>query len=571
MRIDIDSLGISQKLDDYTLVKELDQNRIKRSFNADARFRDADYSTLLEQTISGKGVEDATAVEMCGEDEISIQCNIMHNEGTIIHRSCLYSKKIFIKDPLTCIKDLEVNIFDYTPKKINSIQGTKLSYKYHIKGLKYINQDTLPDLNELLAYLGGIPAPYNAYIVSEVILLVTAVTKEFNHPTFGAYLAYAGHELELFVTYVRVQSGTKHSDKWEPIPGEAGLYYYTGFPPAEWSAPLYEGIATQEINEPEPGIFEKIDVYYINAKFSKGQFYPERDISNCISLNELLEGIFECSGLPLVSNFFGIDSDGSYPNNDVYSYANSYMHNMYIVQSYDIIREAALNDSFGVSGKLKAKKFIDGLMNLFNLLLIVDTQSNVIRLEHVSYFATKGIDFTTNGKDYGIQDEIEVNRELIGSEVWRYGVLTPNGYESTIKYDTIGDVQEKETIIENIITDVLSTLNNKNYEKDEFKKMFYLLQTDGSEIIDFNTHLYMGDVIKRFHYINRPLSKGLHDGNPVSFYGYSLGLSTELNYEGSIKDFIKFTPGNSTKIDNGTWMITKMEYSKGVMKMGIRK
>ena len=83
--------------------------------------------------------------------------------------------------------------------------------------------------------------------------------------------------------------------------------------------------------------------------------------------------------------------------------------------------------------------------------------------------------------------------------------------------------------------------------------------------------MYVNQLVKRFHYLNRPLPKGKHDGNDVSFYGFSIGLTTEVNYEGSIKDFAKFNPGNSIKVDNGTWLIQKMEYSKGHMKMGVKK
>lgn len=571
MTIEIPSLGITQPIDDYTLIKELDSNKIKRSFNADVKFEGTAYDVLLEQTLSGKGIEDATATEICGVDEISILCNIMHNEGTISHRSCQYSKKIFIKDALTCIKDLEVNIFDYPAKKINSIQGDQQIYRYYKKILKFISSETKPDLNEILSEMGGIPVPDTAYIVSDVYLYVVPKTIELNNSQFGLYTSYAGHECILTVTYMRIVSSIKHSDKWIPIPGSPGQYYYIGIPDPQWNSPLYEVISTEEINEPDPGIFSKDTIFYISALFRKGVFYVERDISNCIALNDVIDGIFQCVGIELVSNFFGINTDGSQPNNEFYQYALANLHNIYIAQSYDIIRESAIQDSFGVSGKIKAKKFIDSVMSLFNLLLIIDTAANKVRLEHISYFSTKGIDFTSNGKEYGFSDEIEVNRELIGQETWRFAAITPNGYETVIKYDVLGESQEKETQIEQIITDVFGTINNKEYEKDEYKKLFYLLHTDGSEIVDLNTQFYMPELVKRLHYINRPLPKGLHDGVAVSFSGYSIGLTADVTFESSLKDLVKFNPGNSIKTTNGTWMVTKMEYSKGVMKMGIKK
>lgn len=570
MIVEIDSLGISQPIEDYSLVKELDANKIKRSFNADVRFKDAAYSLLLEQTLSGKGVENATATENCGADTVTIDCNILHNEGVIHHRSCQYSKKIFIKDPLTCINDLEVNIFDYPATTVGSLQGTLEKYRYNRGGLMWFGEEVTPTLEAVLSFLGGIPAPIPTYTTESVIILV--VPKTIFHPGLGGgYLEYAGHTVKMIVTYSRLTDTTQHTADWFELIGTPGTYYFTLLNSGEWHAPKYETIITQELNEPEPDVFTITDVYYISALFTMGENRTDKQISNAISFNALMEGIFECAGIELRSNFFGINPDASYPDNEVYESALFEMQDLKIVQSYDVIREQAIEDSFGNSGKIKAKKFIDSIMSLFNLLLIVDNVANVIRLEHVSYFSTKGINFVTNGKEYGMSDEIEVNRDIIGSEAWRFAAITPNGYETKITYDVLGDVTDKEYQIEQLLTDVFGTINNKDYEKDEYKKLFFLLSTDGANVIGLNSGLLIDAVVRKYHYMNRPLPKGKHDGNDVSFYGFSIGLTTEVNYEGSIKDFAKFNPGNSIKVDNGTWLIQKMEYSKGHMKMGVKK
>lgn len=578
MVIELTNLGISQTVGDYKLAKELDGNRIKRTIDTVVGFHGDDYGLLLEQTLTGKGLDQATVTEQCGADDITISCNILHNEGKIKHRSCIYEKKVFIKDPLTCLKDLEVNIFDYSAKTIGSLQGTLEKYRHVASKLKWIAPDTNPELDEVITYLGGVPDPIPSYSIESIIILatVTTMTTLDERPEISiSYEKYAGHKCQIIVTYSRIIDTTQHSAEWIEVIGTPGTYYFSLLNAGIWHAPKYELISTNIImvieNEPDPDIFSFDTVYYLAAAFTFGQDQIDKDISNAVDFLELMEGIFECTGLVLTSNFFGINPDASEPDNEVYAYATTNMQQLKILQSYDIIREVAIQDSFANSGKLKAKKFLEELSKMFNLVLLIDTVANVLRLEHISYFNTKGLDFTTNSEDYGIGDVMEVNKELIGAETWRMAAQTPNGYQTKIVYDVIGDVVEEEYQIEQIITDVAGTINNVEYEKDEYKKLFYLVQTDGDNIIGLNTGMYIDNVVKRFHYINRVLPKGIHDGNPVSFSGYSLGITTDLEYQGSIKDFVKLNPCNSVKTRNGVFMITKMEFSKDIIKMEIRK
>ena len=75
------------------------------------------------------------------------------------------------------------------------------------------------------------------------------------------------------------------------------------------------------------------------------------------------------------------------------------MQDLKIIQSYDIIREGAINDSFWNIRKSKGQKFIESISTMFNLLIINDTVSNVVRIEHVSYFGTKGFNLPPTAKN----------------------------------------------------------------------------------------------------------------------------------------------------------------------------
>jgi len=227
MVIELTNLGISQTVGDYKLAKELDGNRIKRTIDTVVGFHGDDYGLLLEQTLTGKGLDEATVTEQCGADDITISCNILHNEGKIKHRSCIYEKKVFIKDPLTCLKDLEVNIFDYSAKTIGSLQGTLEKYRHLVSRVKYIPPDTNPDLDDIIAYLGGVPDPIPSYSIESIIILVMVNTIEVGSSTFGTYSQYAGHKCQMTVTYSRLTDSTQHSSEWIEVIGTPGTYYFS--------------------------------------------------------------------------------------------------------------------------------------------------------------------------------------------------------------------------------------------------------------------------------------------------------------------------------------------------------
>ena len=59
----------------------------------------------------------------------------------------------------------------------------------------------------------------------------------------------------------------KHSDKWIPIPGSPGRIIILEYPILNGIS-LYEVISTEEINEPDPGIF-KDTIFYISCFIRK--------------------------------------------------------------------------------------------------------------------------------------------------------------------------------------------------------------------------------------------------------------------------------------------------------------
>jgi hypothetical protein len=86
--------------------------------------------------------------------------------------------------------------------------------------------------------------------------------------------------------------------------------------------------------------------------------------------------------------------------------------------------------------------------------------------------------------------------------------------------------------------------------------------------------LSMRSIVENLHYRNRALKTGLHDNRPVTFSGYSVGLSAEISFFGSFKVFNKINPTNTVKLNvngNGTWLIDEMEIEGKKITLKIKK
>lgn len=133
----------------------------------------------------------------------------------------------------------------------------------------------------------------------------------------------------------------------------------------------------------------------------------EADItmSNGILLNDILPEIvdlLDCGIDEVVSDFFGINPDGTNPTNDAYDYSTddeATMQSVLLYQKSDVANAGASNDATRL--EMSLKDFFDsigtGSLNVFWTL----TESGgtvTLRIEHISYFeGVNGMDLTTLG------------------------------------------------------------------------------------------------------------------------------------------------------------------------------
>jgi hypothetical protein len=584
LKVELTSLGIQTQIQDYKVSKKIDDFGVVVDVDTDAIFdKENGYVVLLENTMQGNTKEPALITIPCGVDEIEINGYIGHNQGKVNFKSCRMEKAVKFENPIECIINKDINIFDYTPSETNTIQGN-LETEYVRKTVQVNNIAFLDpivensgnyvmSLNEALGNLGTLD-DFSSRGFFETYKRINV------YPIYGtigtSVIIYVYHAVVATIAWQRITSPTQLSDDWIPLPPSEGSGFYLPFAPISWKSPVITPLenAVDTVN----GIKR---IPYLDVFYEAGNSNSLKNVlvSNTFTVNEILEDIFACTGLELRSNFFNINVDNTNPNNSEYDFAIEYLQQLKIAQSFDIIRESAIEDSFGKSGTFSAKQMILEFNKLFGLILIYDSASDVMRWEHYTYFESKGIDFELQGIEYEFGDDADINKDIINTETWTMAQPSPtDGFYSTkIDYQNyslnseINDINKKS---DKFMTDIFGCLNNKDYEGDAYKKLFFLMATDGSNVIALNSSLSMRSIVENLHYRNRALKTGLHDNRPVTFSGYSVGLSAEISFFGSFKVFNKINPTNTVKLNvngNGTWLIDEMEIEGKKITLKIKK
>jgi hypothetical protein len=572
IKFELPELGMETIIESYSISKKRKEIAVLTEISTKARFENPDYDTLFRETVEGNTTEPALVTIFCGQEFEEFEATIRHNEGTFLHKACIAEKDVKIINPFECIKDNEINIFDYPADTIQTQLGAIERMTFSNSVISYNSDETyIFPLNEILALTGVGDLGSKGYFPEYIHASAEVQKNVYNDPTYGDYETYGGHSVSIYISYVRVISPTKLSENWLTLPATEGTgFYYVGLP-IKYGPPNISLTGIRDIIGFTPT--------YINVFYEAGKLNAFNDVglSNMIDFNKMMEGIFECVEYPLISNFFGINPDGSEPQNEEYLFALANYQSLRIAQASDIITANADDDAFGKSGLLKVKKALAEITMLFELLLVFDESEDVVRLEHISYFNQKGLNLVARDIPYELNDEITVNRENVNREFFRWAVQTETElfYQSTVDYQnyTIADkLNEKTEASELFVTDYISLLNNQKYDKDEYNKLFVLLATKDGGIIENNQSLAMVKLTNALKLTNRYSLRALKDGLPIVFKGYSIGFECEVKFAGSIGLFKKLFPMNTVKLSNGVWLIEEIEYKDSKnMTLKIRK
>ena len=561
---------------EYKLKKSVSNSFLKNDIETTVIYTGSDYEYLLNSTSIGDDKESGTIEVNCGGTTYTKAAILKHTEGKLDLNKCKFEKNITFENQLDCLLNNEINIFDYPVSETSTVVGDIQRESYFKTELIYVGEYTqeledIYNINKMLSIVGTYPdKSAEGYVVETVQL---NVLPEFNYETglvngsIQEYGVYLGHSVTLSVSYVRFYSLTSLGANWFPLIG--GGFYYKFEIVNDWASPVEAPYSQLNQAGESPT--------YGTVTYLKGRYgvFSNTQISNTVKISAILEDIFSCTGKTLVSDFFGINPDDTAPQNPEYSFAESFCKNIKIAQSYDIIREAALEDSFGKSGLIRTKDFLTDLCLMYNLLIVSYDAEMKVRIEHVSYYSSKGIDLV--GETYEI-GEVDINRDLIDSESFTMAAKTPTlgFYEVIVRYrnlDIYKEPNEKRESAKIIITDVMGLINNKEYEKDEYKKLFFFLSCNESDdIIGLNTQFSIKSLFQALRQDNRPMKNGYIDGLLSTFGGFSIGMKAEIKFISNVVSWDKIQPMMCAKTEHGTFLINEVSIDeKGLITLNISK
>lgn len=262
-------------------------------------------------------------------------------------------------------------------------------------------------------------------------------------------------------------------------------------------------------------------------------------IDNGRLLNDVLLDFFSlhCAGYTLVSNFFGINPDGTQPDNEPYQRALEFLQELMIFAKGDIIRSQA--DENNTLLLLTLKKLLENLEVIFNVeYRIIDDK---IYLEHYSYFEPDlFLDLTAEKWLPCIQDKWAWNyakEQIPPREVYEWEEKTDEGlpnYDFDSRHILYSDqciVEDATDIIHRadiVMTNIQALIEDGNPDNWNItSSSFVLVATQDGYITQYpgaisgdvllNGPLAWSNILEHYHKYGRPFRRGTINGEVMEF------------------------------------------------------
>ena len=262
-------------------------------------------------------------------------------------------------------------------------------------------------------------------------------------------------------------------------------------------------------------------------------------IDNGMELNKVIQLFVNqfCAGVQVISDFFQINPQNLSSVNYVTGLENQ-VNNLILFQKSDVKRP-------NVSGNAwKAEWTFDKLMETLNFLFNVSysLENGVFRLEHISWFSRNaGLNLTLPAFEKWVKGKRKYSYD-VGDipirENWKFkeAINYAGGWNAQIDYAgacAIGSNKDAENnyVIDELTTDVQLCLDNPSSDSNVVEDLgfvliatkkyngeyFIITEADTTYGTRLNNSLSFNKLVRRYHFHNRPLNKGILNGDNVTF------------------------------------------------------
>lgn len=193
--------------------------------------------------------------------------------------------------------------------------------------------------------------------------------------------------------------------------------------------------------------FIAVELFYSQTADGQVVSYP-----NGIRLSTVITEFAGRCGLDVVSDFFGINGDGTAPENGEYEYAEQHLHRLLVFDKSDIKRPEATQTAFITN--ITPKQLFENLQAMFRTQIFIN--DGVFRIEHVSYFEqfivtrdlTAEPERLVQGQGYSYDSSTPIPSSEVFKAMEAFGVdfvglpitYPVNCIESTDKVDVVADI-----------------------------------------------------------------------------------------------------------------------------------
>jgi hypothetical protein len=484
----------------------------RRVLNTELLFVGAAYQEIIAERDLGT-CDIPIQIKYNGVTKYNANIKLNTSATNINELLCTITAKLDSNDTYTCFLqeyDQEINILqDTTRHSVKPFFGT-IEVKFIIEPAPR-TPPPWPLDNPRTASSSIYTAAQGWAVVKNQLDGVTLVSLT-PMPTYRA-------EIDIATTYIRefvAGSTTPPGDGWLTVSG--------GF--ARRPSSVYNASKSVTLDQGQNQIIQVYDVVGLSGNFLS------TPIPNGVRLSDIFSIYTPCS-LSVVSDFYGINPDGTAPSNTPYNEAAENLQDFLLFQKSDVKRSTASNPA--TVGRTSIKKILEALQVMHNIRYGIE--GSTLRIEHVSYFTqATGLNLTVAPFSNYIDGKISTtydNGDAAKSERWEFmETVSPIFTGTPIRYDNeclLADAPSEVVYTANEMNgDVLYIQANPDRVDDKgFVPIaayrngedYYLVNE--TNVTDFNTypngHLAWENLLAHYHTYDRLYPTGTMNGDPVTF------------------------------------------------------